>query len=216
MHDSSVRIVEGRDVPSHPSSSEAPPAPIRPPSPVLLRHCYCPLRIHTSYMTPMRRGARARARVPAPPVSTNRSEGMSLQRGLQPPVRSNTPIKFAHYKYNVPVCPSSPSCLFTVVAKSPDPLVGWGGVGPRNRRRALLVSLCSHVSLSPRRLALQARRSDPVARCFQAHDLGADGQGGHLTLARLSLEPEALVVDLREDRRRLPAKERSSRPPEGT
>ena len=51
---------------------------------------------------------------------------------------------------------------------------------------------------------------------FQAHDLGADGQGGHLTLARLSLEPEALVVDLREDRRRLPAGERSSRPPEGT
>ena len=35
MHDSSFRIVEGRDVPSHPSSSEAPPAPIRPPSPVL-------------------------------------------------------------------------------------------------------------------------------------------------------------------------------------
>ena len=35
MHDSSVRIVEGRDVPSHPSSSEAPPAPTRPPSPVL-------------------------------------------------------------------------------------------------------------------------------------------------------------------------------------
>ncbi len=33
-HDSSVRIVEG-DVPSHPSSSEAPPAPTRPPSPVL-------------------------------------------------------------------------------------------------------------------------------------------------------------------------------------
>ena len=35
MHDSIVRIVEGRDVPSHPSSSEAPPAPTRPPSPVL-------------------------------------------------------------------------------------------------------------------------------------------------------------------------------------
>ena len=35
MHDSSVRIVEGRDVPSHPSFSEAPPAPTRPPSPVL-------------------------------------------------------------------------------------------------------------------------------------------------------------------------------------
>ena len=35
MQDSSVRIVEGRDVPSHPSSSEAPPAPTRPPSPVL-------------------------------------------------------------------------------------------------------------------------------------------------------------------------------------
>jgi hypothetical protein len=35
MHDSSVRIVEGRDVPSHLSFSEAPPAPTRPPSPVL-------------------------------------------------------------------------------------------------------------------------------------------------------------------------------------
>ena len=136
MHDSSVRIVEGRDVPSHPSSSEAPPAPIRPPSPVLLRHCYCPLRIHTSYMTPMRRGACARARVPAPPVSTNRSEGMSLQRGLQPPVRSNTPIKFAHYKYNVPVCPGSPRCLFTGV--------GWGGVREivvRSSSRFALMSL---------------------------------------------------------------------------
>ena len=39
--------------PSHASSSEAPPAPTRPPSPVptptleQVRHYYCPLRIHT-------------------------------------------------------------------------------------------------------------------------------------------------------------------------
>lgn len=104
----------------------------------------------------------------------------------------------------------------TVFVISPDPPgEGRGGEVGEVSSRALALAL-SHVPLAPRRLTLQARRSDPVARCFQAHDLGADDQGGHLTLARLSLEPEALVVDLREDRRRLPAGERSSRPPEGT
>jgi len=64
---------------------------------------------HTLHLTPdMSRGACARrvSRLPRclyrynvsttrlPPVSTNRSEGMSLQ----PPIRSNSPIKFAHYK----------------------------------------------------------------------------------------------------------------------
>ena len=60
----------------------------------------------------------------------------------------------------------------------------------------------------PRRLTLQARRSDPVARCFQAHYSEADGQGGHRAPARHSLKPEALVINLGEDRRRLPAEER--------
>jgi len=86
---------------------------------------------------------------------------------------------------------------FQSIAKvlTPGCGVGWGGVA-KSSRDAL------------RRLALQARRSDPVARCFQAHYSGADGQGGHRAPARHSLKPEALVINLGEDRRRLPAEER--------
>ena len=35
---------------------------------------------------------------------------------------------------------------------------------------------------------------------FKRTTLGADGPGGHRAPARLSLEPEALVINLREDR----------------
>ena len=55
---------------------------------------------------------------------------------------------------------------------SPE-LGGRGGEGRSAKcsSRALALAL-SHVPLAPRRLTLQARRSDPVARCFKRTTLG--------------------------------------------
>ena len=60
----------------------------------------------------------------------------------------------------------------TVVFKSPD-LGGRGGEGRSAKCSSNCSSLAlSHVSLDPRRLTLQARRSDPVLAVFKRTTLG--------------------------------------------